>query len=42
MKMTGFINNSPELKVFNLTDVIKVFNACASSSSTSRLAKPKP
>lgn len=29
MKMTGFINNSPELKVFNLTDVIKVFNdAC--------------
>lgn len=30
MKMVGFINNSPELKVFNLTDVIKVFNdACA-------------
>lgn len=29
MKMTGFINNSPELKVFNLNDVIKVFNdAC--------------
>lgn len=29
MKMTGFINNSPELKVFNLTDVIKVFSdAC--------------
>ena len=29
MKMTGFINNSPELKVFNLPDVIKVFNgAC--------------
>lgn len=29
MKMTGFINNSPELKVFKLTDVIKVFNeAC--------------
>lgn len=29
MKMTGFINNSPELKVFNLSDVIKVFNeAC--------------
>ncbi len=30
MKMTGFINNSPELKAFNLTDVIKVFNdACS-------------
>ncbi|MCG8293320.1 MULTISPECIES: tellurite resistance TerB family protein [Pseudomonas] len=30
MKMTGFINNSAELKVFNLTDVIKVFSdACA-------------
>lgn len=30
MKMVGFINNSPELRVFNLTDVIKVFNdACA-------------
>ncbi|MBR9828602.1 MAG: tellurite resistance TerB family protein [Oceanospirillales bacterium] len=29
MKMTGFINNSPELQVFNLKDVIKVFNdAC--------------
>lgn len=29
MKMTGFINNSPELKVFNLNDVINVFNdAC--------------
>ncbi|MCL8041015.1 TerB family tellurite resistance protein, partial [Pseudomonas aeruginosa] len=29
MKMTGFINNSPELKVFNLNDVIKVFSdAC--------------
>lgn len=29
MKMTGFMSNSPELKVFNLTDVIKVFNdAC--------------
>ncbi|HFL2866988.1 TPA: tellurite resistance TerB family protein [Pseudomonas aeruginosa] len=29
MKMTGFINNSPELKVFNLNDVISVFNdAC--------------
>lgn len=29
MKMTGFINSSPELKVFNLSDVIKVFNeAC--------------
>lgn len=29
MKMTGFINNSPELKAFNLNDVIKVFNdAC--------------
>jgi tellurite resistance protein TerB len=29
MKMTGFINNSPELKVFSLKDVIKVFNdAC--------------
>lgn len=26
MKMTGFINNSPELKVFNLSDVIKTFN----------------
>jgi tellurite resistance protein TerB len=26
MKMTGFINNSPELKVFNLSDVIKAFN----------------
>lgn len=30
MKMVGFISNSPELKVFNLADVIKVFNdACA-------------
>ncbi len=30
MKMSGFINNSPELKVFNQNDVIKVFNdACA-------------
>ena len=30
MKMAGFINNSPELKAFNLTDVIKVFNdACS-------------
>jgi tellurite resistance protein TerB len=29
MKMTGFINNSPELKVFDLKDVIRVFNdAC--------------
>ncbi|WP_421555174.1 tellurite resistance TerB family protein [Pseudomonas kitaguniensis] len=29
-KMAGFISNSPELKVFNLTDVINVFNdACA-------------
>ncbi|RXV64556.1 Tellurite resistance TerB [Burkholderia stabilis] len=29
MKMIGFINNSPELKVFNLNDVIKVFSdAC--------------
>jgi len=29
MKMAGFINNSPELKVFNLTEVIAVFNdAC--------------
>ena len=29
MKMTGFIKNSPELKVFNLTDVIAIFNdAC--------------
>jgi len=29
MKMTGFINTSPELKAFNLNDVIKVFNdAC--------------
>ncbi len=29
MKMTGFINNSPELRVFNLNDVINVFNdAC--------------
>ena len=29
MKMTGVINNSPELKAFNLNDVIKVFNdAC--------------
>ncbi|WP_110969488.1 tellurite resistance TerB family protein [Pseudomonas huaxiensis] len=28
-KMAGFINNSPELKVFNLNDVIKVFtDAC--------------
>lgn len=28
-KMTGFIKNSPELKVFNMTDVIKSFNeAC--------------
>ncbi|WP_437880001.1 tellurite resistance TerB family protein [Pseudomonas sp. LRF_L74] len=28
-KMAGFINNSPELKVFNISDVIKVFNdAC--------------
>lgn len=26
MKMTGFINTSPELKVFNLSDVIKAFN----------------
>ena len=26
LKMTGFINNSPELKVFNLSDVIKAFN----------------
>ncbi len=26
MKMTGFINNSSELKVFNLNDVIKAFN----------------
>lgn len=26
MKMTGFINNSPELKVFNLSEVIKAFN----------------
>lgn len=25
-KMAGFINNSPELKVFNLSDVIKSFN----------------
>jgi tellurite resistance protein TerB len=30
MKMTGFINSSPELKAFDLNDVIKVFNdACA-------------
>ncbi|CAB3968332.1 MULTISPECIES: tellurite resistance TerB family protein [Burkholderia] len=29
LKMVGFINNSPELKVFNLNDVITVFNdAC--------------
>ena len=29
LKMVGFINNSPELKVFNLSDVIAVFNdAC--------------
>ena len=29
MKMVGFINASPELKVFNLNDVIKVFSdAC--------------
>jgi len=28
-KMSGFISNSPELKVFNLSDVIKSFNdAC--------------
>ncbi|WP_265535407.1 tellurite resistance TerB family protein [Pseudomonas saponiphila] len=26
-KMVGFINNSPELKVFNITDVIKSFNS---------------
>lgn len=26
MKMSGFINNSPELKVFNLSDVIAAFN----------------
>ena len=26
MKMSGFISNSPELKVFNLTDVIAAFN----------------
>lgn len=26
LKMTGFVNNSPELKVFNLSDVIKSFN----------------
>jgi tellurite resistance protein TerB len=25
-KMIGFISNSPELKVFNLTEVIKAFN----------------
>lgn len=25
-KMVGFINNSPELKFFNMTDVIKSFN----------------
>lgn len=25
-KMIGFINNSPELKVFSLTDVLAVFN----------------
>ncbi|MFJ2548235.1 tellurite resistance TerB family protein [Pseudomonas sp. NPDC087612] len=25
-KMVGFINNSPELKVFSLTDVLAVFN----------------
>lgn len=30
LKMSGFIKNSPELKVFDLSDVIKVFNdACA-------------
>ncbi|WP_444930388.1 tellurite resistance TerB family protein [Microbulbifer sp. SSSA002] len=29
MKMAGFINNSSELKIFNMKDVIKVFNdAC--------------
>lgn len=29
MKMTGFINNSPELKAFDLKDVIAAFNdAC--------------
>lgn len=26
MKMTGFINNSPELKVFNLSDVLAAFD----------------
>ncbi|WP_110947030.1 tellurite resistance TerB family protein [Pseudomonas bohemica] len=26
LKMSGFIKNSPELKVFNLTDVIAAFN----------------
>jgi tellurite resistance protein TerB len=26
-KMTGFISNSPELKVFNMADVIKSFSA---------------
>ncbi len=25
-KMVGFINNSPELKIFNMSDVIKSFN----------------
>lgn len=29
-KMSGFISNSPELKVFNLTDVIKSFNEACS------------
>lgn len=30
MKMTGFINNSPELKVFNLGDVLAAFNEATS------------
>ena len=29
-KMSGFISNSPELKVFNLSDVIKSFNEACS------------
>lgn len=30
IKMTGFINNSPELKVFNLNDVLAAFNDATS------------
>lgn len=40
VKMTGFIKNSPELKVFDLNDVIKVFNdACAKFEFDSRIGQ---